>query len=730
VYRFKIKGVVQGVGFRPYIYNACTETGLCGFVQNTGDGVIVEVDDKEQFEKLLKKAPENSNIESYEVEEIDVEHGSFTIKKTEGTGYSEIPPDFYICDDCVADMNDETNRRHNYFFTTCTNCGPRFSTTRSAPYDRDTTSMDYFPMCKECKLEYENPKDRRYHAQTIACHNCGPKLTLYKNDEIIAQNVTQDSVQNTSNRNGWTAPVEETAELIKRGEIVAIKGIGGFHLVCNTNPETVAKLKKLTGRTDKPFALMCKDIETARSLSSARAKEEEILLSKERPIVLVKKGNLARRELSHVSELDTIGIMLPYSALHYLLFKHIDEPLVMTSSNFSDEPISTKKESQISEYVLDHDREITNATDDSVVKVINEKPFFVRRSRGFVPESIKAPVGEKNILAVGAELNNTFAIYNKVGRITPSQYMGTTSNVKTLERYKESVHAFLNYTNAKPDLIVSDLHPNYNTTRFAETLSEELQVPIKRVQHHKAHAYGVALENNLSDFVAIVSDGLGYGDDGNIWGGEIFVNDERVGHLEEQIQLGGDSAARFPSKMLFGILRKFMDTLEVEKYMRKAFPPDVLALLNKQLQEKYNSPTTTSTGRVLDAVSFLLGFCDERTYDGRPAMLLEANSSKPYEIEPTIQNNVLMTTPLFEYLIENFHKDKKRLAGTAELYIAKGLFEIAKQYKKSIIWSGGVAYNKIMTEFMMENEVLTHNKIPPGDGGISFGQIAYVLANG
>ena len=706
MYRFKIKGVVQGVGFRPYIYNSCTQTGLCGFVQNTGDGVVVEVNEKEPFEKILKNAPENARIDSYEIEEISADHTSFTIKKSEGKGYAEIPPDFYLCKDCLAELKDPGNRRYGYFFITCTNCGPRFSTTRKAPYDRHTTSMDAFPMCDACKKEYEDPKDRRYHAQTIACNDCGPKLRLFKDGNVVEGD-----------------PVKEAAELIRQDEIVAIKGVGGFHLACNTRPETVRKLKKLTGRSDKPFAVMCRDMDMVMSLSCPTAKEEEMLLSKERPIVLVKKT----AQNKEVTELDTIGIMLPYTGLHYLLFEHIDEPLVFTSSNRSDEPISTEREEQLASYVLDHDREIVNATDDSVIKVIAEKPFFIRRSRGFVPQSLPMPKGEQNILAVGAELSNTFCVYDKEGRATLSQYMGTTSNVQTLERYKKSVHSFLQYTNAEPGLIVCDLHPNYNTTRFAEQFSEELQVPLKQVQHHKAHAFGLAAEHGLDDFVAIVSDGLGFGEDGTIWGGEVFNGDERVGHLEEQFLLGGDSAARFPAKMLFSILRNFMDTLEAANYLRRAFDPSTLTLLDKQLSERYNAPVTTSTGRILDAVSYLLGFCDERTYDGRPAMLLEAHSGESFDLEPVIEENVLKTTPLFEYLVKNIDKDKVRLGATAELYLARGLFEIAKQFGKPILWSGGVAYNRIMTEFMLQNGVLTHTNIPPGDGGISFGQIAYAL---
>jgi len=363
MYRFTIRGTVQGVGFRPHIYNVCTEKGLCGFVQNTKDGVVVEVNNKEEFEKVLKTLPQNASVDSYDVEEIDSDHTSFTIRKSEGKGYAAIPPDFFLCGDCLRELHNPENRRYKYFFMTCTNCGPRFTITKATPYDRDTTTMDEFPMCDECRKEYEDPSNRRYHAQTVACHNCGPKLQLFRGSTLK----TGDSL----------ALIKETAELIKNGDIVAIKGIGGFHLACNISPETIQKLKKVTGRTDKPFAILARDLEMTETCAHPNEKQKELLESPERPIVLVPKKKNAPKE---VSELDTVGVMLPYSALHYLLFDHIDEPIVLTSSNKSDEPISTETDEQIVSNILDHTRKIENPTDDSVVKAIAGRTFFIRRS--------------------------------------------------------------------------------------------------------------------------------------------------------------------------------------------------------------------------------------------------------------------------------------------------------------------------------------------------------------
>ncbi|MEK9136950.1 MAG: Sua5/YciO/YrdC/YwlC family protein, partial [Bacteroidota bacterium] len=428
------------------------------------------------------------------------------------------------------------------------------------------------------------------------------------------------------------------------------------------------------------------------------------------------------------SELDTIGIMLPYTPVHHLLFRHYDKPIVMTSSNLSGEPITTETDEQFVPTLLSHNRHIANAADDSVIKVIADQPLFVRRSRGFVPRSMQVTaIGGKTILALGAEMNNTFALCDSAGRLTMSQHMGNTANVVSLDRYKSSIANFLQYARATPDLIVRDLHPSYNTSLYGAELATQFGVPLISVQHHRAHVYAVALEHRLDDFVGIACDGLGYGDDGTVWGGEVFHNGERIGHLEAQVQLGGDAAARYPHRMLYGILRKFLSEQEAATYIEKSFSTTEAHILEQQLQARLNAPLTTSTGRVLDAASALLGLCSERTYDGRPAMTLEAHSGEPYACAPVITDGVLMTTPLFEFLIKHMHKDRTRLAATVQHYIAEGLYTIAVNEHKPIVWAGGCAYNRIMTTLMTERGVLINKEIPPGDGGISAGQIAVAL---
>ncbi len=693
------------MGFRPYIYNACKKAGIKGYVQNIGEGVLIEADNKEKLFGILNNIPPLARIDEIHEENISSEkvYDDFTIKKSKGEGFAEIPPDLFLCDDCKKELNDPDNRRFKYFFITCTNCGPRFSITKNNPYDRHTTTMNEFEMCDDCKKEYADPGNRRYHAQTIACKDCGPKIMLYKKEKVIGG-------------------IKEAAELIEQGNIVAIKGIGGYHLSCKISEEVINNLRNMTGRKNKPYAIMCKDMQMAEQYAQISEQEKKVLESVQRPIVILKK----KKEII-ASELDTVGIMLPYTALHYLLFDHLKEPIIMTSSNLSDHPITKIKDEQIVDYVLEHNRTIHNQIDDSVIKIINNKNLFLRRSRGYVPKSI--PVNhdlKKQVLALGAEMNNSFAIYNN-SRIIISQYLGNTRNNDAFLNYKRTIKKFLEFTKTKPEIILADMHPEYNTSKYAKELSDELRIPIIRIQHHKAHAYSVALENDVDDFVAIICDGLGYGEDNTIWGGEIFLNEKRIGGLEPQIQLGGDSATKNPEKMLFSILRKFLSLQEIKKYL--SFDDDEITILDKQLKQKFNCPITTSCGRILDAVSALLGFCKERTYDGRPAILLEANSTIPYDIEPKIKNNTLLTTPLFNYLIKNIDKDKKRLAATAQSYLARGLYDIAKKYDKKILFSGGCAYNKIMTSFMLDNNVLINNEVPSGDGGISFGQIGYYLAN-
>ncbi len=713
---FVIKGVVQGVGFRPFVYNSALKENIKGYVLNEGSYVKIISSDKEKMLKILSKPPKMAKIESINIKEIFLkeEFEDFKIKKSETKkgNLEENPPDYYMCDECFEDFKEEKNKRHNYEFTTCTNCGPRYSIIYKAPFDRENTSMNVFELCDSCKEEFINPRDRRYHAQTISCPECGPKVRLYFRDKIIGG-------------------IKECVELIKNDKIVAIKGVGGFHLVCNTKKEVVDKLRKKTKRKRKPYALMFKNLDSLKRYVYVSDKDQKVLESYERPILVLKKK---KDYLKEISELDTIGCMLPYTPLHYLIFQEINEPLVFTSSNISGNPISSRKEEQFVDYVLDFNREIINPIDDSVIKSFGDYHLIIRRGRGFVPLLFRTKITYKNILAIGGDNNNTIGLYHK-GKILISEHLGDLKDYESFLRFKKKVKEYM--SKVKIDYILCDSNPNYISRNYALDISEKNKIELIEIQHHLAHSYSVALEQNLEDFISITSDGSGYGLDGTIWGGEVFYKTKRVGHLEEQPLIGGELAIKEPKYMAFGILSKFLNNKELKNKFKEM---DIDTHLNKEHMK------TTSCGRILDAVSYILGFCSYRDYQGRPAMLLESNTpdieiedfkKSRYYMKPLIEDNVLMTTPLIKFIFENIDikdkKDKGMLAYCAQLYLAEGLYEIANNINKTknrkMIFSGGCAYNRIMSSFMLEKGVLLNEKYPSGDGGLSFGQIGYWLMN-
>ena len=716
MYKIFVQGIVQGVGFRPYIYRKAKENGLVGSVKNTGNGVEIIINDKDFIEKLTNLPP-LAKITDYTIKEMKSKktYSDFIIlKSTYSEGETELPADIFMCDDCLKELKDKKNRRHNYYFITCTNCGPRFSMIEDYPYDRPLTSMNEFKMCSKCEAEYTNPLDRRYHAQTVACKDCGPKLKLLCGKEDISGSSDVETIK-------------KAVDLIQSKESIAIKGVGGFHICSLCDDDSVERVRNILNRPYKPFAVMVKDIDMVETVACVSAKEKELLCSPQRPIVAIEKKQ--KDDFKSVSELDSIGIMLPYTALHFLMFDFINVPLLMTSCNIPGEPVSITE--KIGKYFLTHERKIVNRCDDSVLKVIEDKTFFLRRSRGYTPIPVRLPTDCLDTVAVGAELNNVICTVKK-NKCYLSQYVGDTSKYETFNFLKDTVYNSIKLTRLKPEIVVCDLHPTYNSTVFAKELAEKYNAKLIQIQHHKAHVASVAAEHTLTDYVGIAVDGLGYGDDGNIWGGEVFDvkngNEfRRIGHLEEQPQLGGDSATLYPKKMLFGILSKLLDENELIKL--GLFDEQESRLYLKVLENNFNVPITTSSGRILDAVSALLGFCDRRTYDGRPAMILESVATKPYDFEPVISNkngkSVLMTTSLFEFLLNNINKDKGRLAATAQMYLAKGFFEIAKQKagnEAPIVLSGGVAYNRMISEFMMKNDVIVNKDIPCGDGGICYGQ--------
>ncbi|MGC8850191.1 MAG: carbamoyltransferase HypF, partial [Candidatus Bathyarchaeia archaeon] len=559
-----IHGIVQGVGFRPFIYRIAVKHGLSGYVRNRKDSLVeifLKGDENSIgsfLEDLRGKAPPASDIHKVEVYPWsgieDVENNSFTILEScpeASASGSIIPADISICPECESELRDPKDRRFKYFFITCTNCGPRFTITESTPYDRENTTMRLFPPCRECLEEYGDPLDRRFHAQTIACPKCGPSVRLI---EIDGRPLGCDN------------PIEEAGKLISEGYIVAVKGNGGFHLASSTlMDEPLERLRSVKERRQKPFALMARNLEAIKTFAEVSALEERILLSPAHPIILLhKRSDCYLSDLISPS-LDTIGVMLPYTGLHILLFDQVDDPaFVMTSANKADEPIikddevAVKALRGIVDYFLIHNRLIAHRCDDSVVKVVNGQVSYIRRSRGYAPKPImvKSSDGEPTV-ALGAELNVTSCILFD-GKAFLSQHIGDVETPETLRFLDEATRHLMRLVRCKPERIACDLHPRFNTTRLAEKLSEEFKIPLYKVQHHHAHAAKLLAEHGLDEIVCIVCDGFGYGLDGKAWGGEIIYSNgpefRRLAHLEEHPMIGGDLAVLHPLRMTTAIL--------------------------------------------------------------------------------------------------------------------------------------------------------------------------------
>ena len=740
-YRIHVSGIVQGVGFRPFVYRIAVRRGLAGHVRNLGDaGVEVEVEGPQEaledfLRALREEAPPLAEISGIAVEEIPPNGDShFRILKSaekKGSG-GTIPPDIATCDRCLSDIDDPKSRYHGYWATSCTDCGPRFTVVESLPYDRPRTSMRDFPMCEGCRREYEDPLDRRYHAQTTACPACGPKLSYLEG----GREVTGD-------------PIELAAEALKAGKIVAIKGIGGTHLACDaTREEVVSELRRRLGRPGQPFALMA-PLPLVRGFAEVSPEAEKLLRSPRRPIVVLPKkgGKLAP---SVAPGLHTVGFMLPYSGLHHLLFRRIDFPLVMTSANLPGRPMLTENGRILRELVgvadgfLLHNRRIVARCDDSVVRLAAGKPVFLRRSRGWVPEPIPIDLGEEPMLALGAELNVTFALYHR-GKAFLSQHIGNVEHLETLEFLRGAIAHLLKITGVQmPKILVCDLHPAFPTAHLAEELGER----VIRVQHHVAHVAGLAGEHGLPELVGIAVDGYGYGTDGAAWGGEVIVwrggRWRRAGSLLPVPMPGGDLATLRPGRMAAAfLLAAGLDPVEA------GLPLKELRIVVHQIERGLNCPETTSAGRFLDAVSAWLGICRERTYEGEPAMRLEAAAAGgcPAPVEPVILErngrSVLDTVALFRELfrLRGEGASVADLAATAQDALARGLARIAIRAAKEegigvIGITGGAAVNDRIAS-AVKREVggaglryVQHGKVPPGDGGISFGQLvhaAYIL---
>lgn len=736
--RIVIKGIVQGVGFRPFVYAKAMELGIRGWVKNLGSEVEIRAcgDRFSEFLDAVSRGPPLSRIDHVEVFPVPEPFPEdFSIGMSgKGALSGMIPPDIAICKECLADIMTPGGRYHEYWCTSCVNCGPRYSIIRTLPYDRERTSMAEFPVCPACASEYGNPALRRHHAQTIACASCGPQLRLRdpKGRDAVCPDI-----------------IAESARLLDSGSILAIRGLGGFHLACIE--DSARELKSRLGRTEQPFAVMVRPDQVDR-IAIVSASDRILLESPERPIVVLEKRDPAGHE--QISNLHTIGCMLPYTGLHHILFSHLSHPLlIMTSANMPGYPMITEIDVAIArmhdtvDFFLTHDRAIVNRCDDSVIR----DGHIIRLSRGLAPRRTAVNLGDRCILGVGPELNANISLYRDGFCIT-SPHVGNVRNPQTFSYLQETIGNLSRLLGANYDRIAHDAHPQFLSTRYARQLAEESGAILVPVQHHVAHIAATSME----PCIGIAIDGVGYGDDGTIWGGEVFAGQaphyKRVAHLEVVPMPGGDLATRFPERMLYGILP---DQQVLNLLASRGWTDLELSVLEAQLSKRINVALTSSTGRVLDAVSSLLGICRERTYDGEPAMKLESyatgGTSSSWDLEysrdgpcEVLSTRALCRTALVQ-MAQSRGDDRtlRDIAASFQANLARGIAGLAIHAARDrdyslVALSGGVAYNRAIRETIRGEianeglELLINDNYPLGDGCISYGQcvVAGKLAEG
>ncbi len=772
-------GVVQGVGFRPTLYNYARKFAVTGEIRNFGSlgvRVILEGDQSviEEFLQGVRTAlPTMAYLESMDVqwEPYQGEFHELQIEKSaEAAGRTIVlPPDIATCDKCINDLrNPNLPRYFRYPFIACAECGPRFTTMEDLPYDRERSTMVNFRLCPACQAEYKAPTDRRFHAQTFACHTCGPRFSIYSNSGGTLAVFASKEVPNTM------------AQLLLEGNILAVKGIGGVHLICRADQDDV--LMKLRTRKKrrkyKPFAIMARDIAQAGTFAHVDELAQALLTSFRRPIVLLPKNKPFPLAKEVAPGLDSVGALLPYMGLHHLLFEHPLPPLVFTSGNLSNLPMALENTAiaqqlgSLADYFVLHDRRIAQRCDDSVVKIVADVPKIIRRSRGYVPEYIPLPFScdAFNGVAFGPELHNTGAVL-KFSRVFPTQHIGNVTNLETYDFLNDSLNHLLKLLGTDKQILTflaCDLHPAFHSSRLAKEWANNLGIGLVPVQHHHAHHAAVLADNQVAvddPVISITVDGVGYGPDGSPWGGEVlagpYTNVERKGHLIPIPMPGGDLAAKFPGRLLLSICSTFLSSEELQgislaRPLSKMFPKGEveLAVLNRQLKSTNGMPQTTSLGRVLDALAVAFGTCVRRTYDGEPAMRFEAFANRSsdnvqipeFEIPIKINNNVqeLVTPALFQWLVEQKAFSARRSARHAYAYachksIGRALAQMALNASaatgiKKIGLTGGVALNQIISSEIKrairikEREFLEHNRVPPGDAGISLGQCAVAAA--
>jgi len=753
--RVTIHGAVQGVGFRPFVYRLANELRLHGWVRNSSQGVFLEVEGPPQtldafLLRLESEKPPRSYIHSLESSRLDsVGYQSFEIRESEETGVKTafILPDLATCRDCVQEIFDPKNRRYRYPFTNCTNCGPRFSIIEALPYDRPNTTMRNFLMCADCRAEYENPMDRRFHAQPNACPKCGPHLELWDRQGKI--HASHDEA------------LRRAAEVICRGGIVAIKGLGGFHLVVDArNEDAVVRLRQRKHREEKPFALMYPHLDLVKAHCEVSQPEARLLVSAESPIVLL------RRRCGSVELADSVaprnpylGIMLPYTPLHHLLMAELGFPVVATSGNLSDEPICTdeqeaqKRLGNIADLFLIHDRPIARHVDDSIVRVLLGRELVLRRARGYAPLPLHIRALTQPTLAVGAHLKNSIAL--SVGQqVFLSQHIGDLETAQAFAAFRRVAHDFERLYEAAPQRIACDLHPDYLSTKYAR----ERKLPLAPVQHHYAHVRSCMAENELDGPVLGISwDGTGYGPDGTIWGGEFLLATEhsfkRVAHLRRFPLPGGERAIQEPRRVALGLLYEIFGDALIDSTRAKspspllgqAFSSQELGILQAMLQKRINCPLTSSAGRLFDAVAAMIGLRQETKFEGQAAMELEfaldgiqTNESYSFDLfqEPCDDGEAPWVVD-WEPTIHAILQDVRQSVATGKISakfhntLVRMIVSVTQRVGVDrVVLTGGCFQNCYLTEQAIERlrqegfRPYWHQRVPPNDGGIALGQIA------
>lgn len=751
--RVLIQGIVQGIGFRPTVYGYAHKHGLTGWILNSSHGVEIEVHGQPHnldafLQELQEKPPQMAQIDAFEVSDAPTQiFESFDIIPSldDPSDFLPVSPDLDVCPDCLRELFNPPDRRYRYPFINCTNCGPRFSIVKTIPYDRPNTSMSDFPLCPDCATEYQEPSNRRFHAQPIACPACGPHVWLQIAEEpiIFGENA-----------------IQETRQLLSAGKILALKGLGGFHLACDArNDNAVSQLRQRKRRSGKPFALMSYDLETIRQFAAVSEEEERLLRSTQAPIVLLDLTEQGKKLAQIVApDQNTLGFMLPYTPLHYLLFEKAaayPEVLIMTSGNLSEEPIVTENEEalerlgNIADAFLLHNRPIQTRIDDSVVTLVKNQPYFIRRARGYAPSPIRLPFLVAPALATGTHLKNTFALSRERYAFI-SHHIGDLENQETLIAFTKAIHHYQDIFRIQPKLITADLHPDYLATRYAQQRATKENLPLVLVQHHHAHISSCLADNGWNTdepVIGLAFDGTGYGTDGAIWGGEVFLANysgfERRFQLEYAPLPGGDVSIRKTARLALAYLHKFGLLDQGEGLEPYRFLDEVeRQVLTRQVDTGFNTPLTSSMGRLFDAVASLIGLYQEINYEAQNAIRLEAiaDSDEDAAYGFPIQGSQILLKPIFEDILNDLRANLPQSTISAKFHnaVINLSLDVSERLRKetgikNVAISGGVWQNKLLIKRIipvLEKAGFTplwHHQVPTNDGGVALGQLLTAL---